>query len=143
MCEMLDAHGGNVKRQMDFLDVLIVSLAFLAGGFLGAGFQAGAISDHQIQEVRESLEPIQTPRVAFHAWKDVKQCSGLTPSYGGLNDVKWFSARISAGHIALAGLWLGPDSIVLDPAYIDDSVVVEHELLHYLIGKPGHPRLYF
>ncbi len=47
----------------------------------------------------------------------------------------------------MVGLWTRPDTITLDVDYVEDSLTVEHELLHYLLqskpDEPKHPVKYF
>jgi len=66
-----------------------------------------------------------------------------------LNRVKWFSGNLKEfdRFHAMVGLWISPDTIILDYSTVEDSLTVEHELLHYLLqagpNDEKHPVLYF
>src|SRR5437764_5605967 len=80
------------------------------------------------------FEPIGPPVAAHGAWWAARECSGVLPVKGGeLGDVQWFVADLAAVRPHLMGAWLPPDTIVLDRAYVHDSVIIEHELLHHLL----------
>lgn len=36
-----------------------------------------------------------------------------------------------------------PDTVILQPGYETDEEVIAHEMLHILIGRPGHPVIPF
>lgn len=79
------------------------------------------------------------PVVASGAWADVLRCSQVPDSGKSPYRVVWRVGRRYAGEFT------PPDTITLDSAAVNDSVTVEHELLHYLLGAttPPHPVLYF
>jgi hypothetical protein len=90
------------------------------------------------------------PALAPDAWKMVQACSGIHAAADQpLDSVKWFAGDLVAMDRThqLAGLWVPPDTILLDAGAIDDPRVVAHELLHHLLrGPPGddkHPLFYF
>lgn len=71
------------------------------------------------------------------AWEYARTCSGYLPKVGGdYKDVKWLvvstgALRGDSGQILL-GVWLRPDTVVLDSAWIHAPWLVAHELLHHL-----------
>ncbi len=95
------------------------------------------------------------PLPSYRAWwSDVEGCARLT---GDLGRVDWYvvPADPTAGgfycedgpdHVC-AGEWAEPHSIYLagpSPAYptgyASDEWTVKHEMLHDLVGRPGHPQ---
>lgn len=88
------------------------------------------------------------------AWVYVKQCSGLTEEMTGgrYEDVKWMV--VSAGGLRdkdggqVLGVWLWPNTIVLDSVWIEAPWLVAHELLHHLrhiqnTEEEQHPEIPF
>jgi hypothetical protein len=78
-------------------------------------------------------------------WEFVKKCSGLKPKKGGdYKDVKWLAAPPGSlmGGRAI-GMWVEPDTIIVDGLYLDASWLVAHELMHHLsrgpMNEPSHP----
>ncbi len=77
-------------------------------------------------------------------WDYVQRCSGLKERKGArYKDVKW---RYSSPHAMpddIIGLWIPPDTIILDSLYIQTTWLVSHELLHHLMqpgeNDPKHP----
>ena len=63
--------------------------------------------------------PLEPPAVYREWWAKTQACSGLT---GDFDRIRW-----SDHHIFLASEWSM------------DEMVVRHEMLHDLIGRPGHP----
>ena len=76
-------------------------------------------------------------------WQYDLACTGLTPALGGdLSDVKWQIVThngVVQNHTFLLGLWIPPDTIRLDTAYVHSKWVVRHELLHHLLQGPPAP----
>lgn len=86
-----------------------------------------------------------TPRVdsAFvrQAWAYDLACTGLTPQPGGeLADVVWIvlpPGTLYIDHNSHAlGLWVAPDTILIEQEATDVRWIVEHELLHHLLRGP-------
>lgn len=83
-------------------------------------------------------------------WEFVKKCAGKRPKRGGnYEDVKWLVIS-PRGLGRFLGLWIPPDTIVLDSLYVESSWLVSHELMHHLLRGPdlatdasGHPQRYF
>ncbi len=88
-------------------------------------------------------------------WHDVEQCSGLT---GDLDLVTWYTVPADSDggfwcqdgpDQTCAGEWVAPHAIFLAgpskgyPAgYASDEWTVKHEMLHDLVGRPGHPAVF-
>jgi len=102
---------------------------------------------------REPIDPItysgaqallpQTPYALW--WNLAESCSGLR---GPLERVRWFVVpRPTLGQPSSAsavGHWSPTyNSITLAQPYVLEGRTVRHEMLHALIGRPGHPREYF
>lgn len=88
------------------------------------------------------------------AWEYVKRCSGLTEEITGgrYEDVKWMV--VSTGGLRdkdgsqVLGVWLWPNTIVIDSMWLEASWLVAHELLHHLrhmehAEKNPHPDIPF
>ena len=67
------------------------------------------------------------------AWEYVKKCSGLKEKKGGrYEDVKWRAVQ-PHGMGENLGLWVAPDTILIDSLYVHAPWVIAHELLHHLM----------
>ena len=78
-------------------------------------------------------------------WAEVEACSGL---HGNIGRVKWYvvKGRDSFWNdgVEVWGLWSQKDhSIYLAEGQMMEAWVVKHEMLHELIGRPGHPYVPF
>jgi hypothetical protein len=83
--------------------------------------------------------PLQPPAVYQEWWAKTEACSGRT---GNFNRVSWsmiegYSFPCSSGECA--GHWRTNHHIFLAGDWVMDEMVVRHEMLHDLIGHPGHP----
>lgn len=83
------------------------------------------------------------------AWEYARACSGLEAQGGGdYDDVTWLV--VSSGGLRdrngdrIIGVWLAPDTIVLDSLWIEAAWLVAHELLHHLrhIANDPNPHPY-
>jgi hypothetical protein len=88
-------------------------------------------------------------------WSEDLQCSGLT---GDLRQVEWYvvPAERDGGFWCAdgpdhtcAGEWVAPNSVYLagpsrtyPDGYAADEWTVRHEMLHDLVGQPGHPPVF-
>ena len=80
-------------------------------------------------------------------WQSTESCSGLK---GNFASVEWFEVagtstfQSEAGPVV--GLWTkssGQNRITIAGDYVDNELVVRHEMLHALLSKEGHPVEYF
>ena len=83
--------------------------------------------------------PLNPPAVFQEWWNKTKACSGLE---GNLDRISWSvidgpSFPCSSGQCA--GHWRKDHHIFLAGDWAMDEMVVRHEMLHDLIGMPGHP----
>lgn len=92
---------------------------------------------------------IPEPKVAKASWIAAQSCSQLGSAKWSLDRVVWLKANLKEFdrfHM-MVGLWTRPDTITLDVDYVEDSLTVEHELLHYLLqldrNDNQHPVEYF
>lgn len=90
-------------------------------------------------------DPAAAPHVdtalARAAWNYDLACTGLTPQPGGaLDDVTWVvvhTGSLYVGHFSHAiGLWVYPDTIVIEADAVRTPWVLAHELLHHLLRGP-------
>ena len=80
-------------------------------------------------------------------WTATEQCSGLTGDFSKLEfyqvpGVSTFSSPVGT----VVGLWNHAGSanrITLAGNYLDNELVVRHEMLHALLERDGHPVEYF
>lgn len=87
----------------------------------------------------EGDTPLNPPPVYRAWWAKTEACSGRT---GNFDRVSWSvvegnSFPCSSGQCA--GHWTTSHHIFLADAWSMDEMVVRHEMLHDLIGRPGHP----
>jgi hypothetical protein len=83
--------------------------------------------------------PMDPPAVYQEWWLKTQACSGLV---GNFDRIRWSviegpSFPCSSGKCA--GHWSNDHHIVLAGDYSMNEMVVRHEMLHDLIGRPGHP----
>jgi len=73
-------------------------------------------------------------------WQRVEDCSGLT---GPLHRVEWYKvpgrSTFWVDGKEVYATWDGGHRIYVAEPWVRDSFIVQHEMLHDLIGKPGHP----
>ena len=88
-------------------------------------------------------------------WRETEACSGLA---GDLQRVAWFTVPADSDggfwcedgpDHACAGQWVAPHAIYLagpskryPQGYSVDEWTVKHEMLHDLVGQPGHPSVF-
>jgi hypothetical protein len=117
---MTVASAGPVSR-LSFL--LIASALFLAA----CGFDPGDDS------------PMSPPAVYREWWAKTAACSGLT---GDFDRVQWSVVpgqgfKCASG--TCAGHWEPDHHIYVAQDWTMNEMVVRHEMLHDLLGRPGHP----
>jgi hypothetical protein len=83
--------------------------------------------------------PMDPPPVYREWWAKTQACSGLR---GNFDRVRWSviegtSFPCSSGQCA--GHWRNDHHIFLASEWVMDEMVVRHEMLHDMIGRPGHP----
>jgi len=109
---------------------------------------------------RDVLYPTDAVRAAAQPdyaawWSEVEACSAL---HGDLDLIEWFTVPAdSVGGFwcadgpgqECAGEWYAPHTIYLagpsryyPDGYGADEWTVKHEMLHDLVGRPGHPRVF-
>lgn len=107
-----------------------------------------------------STAPVNGRRVTAPAsyalwWQADEACSGLT---GALDDVDWYVVPADSDggfwcedgpDHTCAGEWVAPHAIYLagpnrtyPDGYAVDEWTVRHEMLHDLVGRPGHPPVF-
>lgn len=83
--------------------------------------------------------PLDPPPVYREWWAKTEACSGRK---GDFERVSWsviegYSFPCSSGECA--GHWRTNHHIYLAGDWVMDEMVVRHEMLHDLLGRPGHP----
>lgn len=83
--------------------------------------------------------PLDPPPVYREWWLKTQACSGLT---GNFDRIQWSviegpSFACSSGQCA--GHWNNDHHIFLAGDWVMNEMVVRHEMLHDMIGRPGHP----
>ncbi|MEO8140151.1 MAG: hypothetical protein ABI742_10920 [Gemmatimonadota bacterium] len=88
------------------------------------------------------------PPVEYQTWwSETEACSGLS---GNLDAVEWYivpdAATFETDGGRKVGLWSHSNQgvrIILAGDYVDNELVVRHEMLHALLDREGHPSDYF
>jgi hypothetical protein len=83
--------------------------------------------------------PMDPPAVYREWWAKTQACSGLG---GNFDRIRWSvvegpSFPCASGQCA--GHWRNDHHIFLASDWVMDEMVVRHEMLHDMIGRPGHP----
>lgn len=80
-------------------------------------------------------------------WQSTEACSGLK---GNFASIEWFqvpnTSTFESEAGLVVGLWeksSGQNRITIAGDYVDNELVVRHEMLHALLGRQGHPTEYF
>ncbi|HEX5388028.1 MAG TPA: hypothetical protein VFW66_15105 [Gemmatimonadales bacterium] len=91
-----------------------------------------------------SFEPTGDHRIAppaeYRAWfAETQACSGLK---GNFDRIEWY--EVDGGSFdcpggKCVGRWNANHRIFIASDYLESEMVVRHEMLHELIGHPGHP----
>ncbi len=83
--------------------------------------------------------PMEPPAVYREWWAKTEACSGRTGNFDRLrwSVVEGRSFPCSSGECA--GHWRSDHHIYLAGDWVMDEMVVRHEMLHDLLGRPGHP----
>jgi hypothetical protein len=83
--------------------------------------------------------PMTPPAVYREWWAKTEACSGLS---GDFDRIQWSEVpgdgfKCSSG--TCAGHWEPDHHIYLAADWTTNEMVVRHEMLHDLLGRPGHP----
>jgi hypothetical protein len=102
-------------------------LLLLAGVLLGCGFDIAG------------EEPMRPPAVYREWWTKTEACSGLS---GNFDRIEWSVVpgnSFSCASGRCAGHWQSEHQIYIASDWTQNELVVRHEMLHDLLGRPGHP----
>ncbi len=83
------------------------------------------------------------PAVFREWWAATEACSGLSRPF---ERIDWYvvpGESFACPSGTCAGRWQASGEIFIAEAYWHHEMVVRHEMLHALIGRPGHPPEYF
>ena len=83
---------------------------------------------------RELFEPLPVYR---EWWEQLQRCTGLT---GPFDTIEWWTGEaIAVDGRDKVGLWLAPNTIILESFYVTSEPAVKHEMLHHLTnGEMPH-----
>jgi hypothetical protein len=84
-------------------------------------------------------QPMAVPDVYRTWWAKTEACSGLT---GDFDRVQWEvvpGASFDCSSGQCAGHWQSDHRIWIADHYVNNEMVVRHEMLHDLLGHSGHP----
>ena len=93
-------------------------------------------------------ERFDPPAVYTVLWGEVETCAGVQ---GSMSVVHWYvvpkTLTFPCEYGACRGLWVAPHSIYLSDAaahdtFFEEFFTVKHEILHDLVGAPGHPPVF-
>ena len=93
-------------------------------------------------------EYFDPPATYSSLWTEVEGCSALT---GTMSRVRWYvvpgTTTFECAYGACRGLWVAPHDIYLSDVaahdfFGDNFFTVKHEILHDLVGHPGHPPVF-
>ena len=95
----------------------------------------------------EGAVPFEPPAEYLAWWQRTETCSGQS---GALARIDWYTVpgvRLIETEIGQkVGLWQrdnGRTSITLAGDFVENELVVSHEMLHELLAREGHPEEYF
>lgn len=89
--------------------------------------------------------PYEPPDIYREWWSEITCCSGLR---GDFNRIRWYVApsdqpdRFDCPDGPCGGWWVSDHRIYLAPGLVYDKWIVQHEMLHDLIGVGGHPPVF-
>jgi hypothetical protein len=91
--------------------------------------------------------PFDPPAEYQTWWERTEACSGQS---GDLGSIEWYTVpgvRLMQTEIGeKVGLWRranGQTTVTIAGDYVDNELVVSHEMLHELLVREGHPEEYF
>lgn len=107
-------------------------------GYLALGLALVAVSG--CSSFEPSGDHPMTAPSEYRVWfEKTEACSGLR---GDFDRIKWYivdGQEFDCPSGKCVGRWNSDHSIFISRAYSDNEMVVRHEILHDLIGHPGHP----
>lgn len=84
-------------------------------------------------------EPMEPPALYREWWARTQACSGIE---GNFDRIRWWVVEgdgFECPSGQCAGRWNDDHDIYIASDYVSNEMVVRHEMLHDLIGRPGHP----
>lgn len=87
----------------------------------------------------EGKQPIAEPKAAAEMWASLDRCSHVPETDSTrLSQVHWYRDSLIAHHpeIGLLGLYVYPDTIILDIWHVEAKNIIAHELMHYRFHIP-------
>ena len=105
-------------------------------GLLAAPAAIGCAADAAAPELHERYDPPAAYRQWFAA---TEACSELTGSFERLQFYRVPGSEFPCPSGMCVARWTDDHRIYVAAGFIDNEMVVRHEMLHDLIGHPGHP----
>ena len=137
------------EERMKNLDQALNSLPRRSGIFLSlaVAVAAAACGTEPTAVQVEGAQTMAAPERYRSWWSATEQCSGLSGDFSTLEfyqvpGVSTFASPVGT----VVGLWNRAGSenrITLAGNYLDNELVVRHEMLHALLEREGHPVEYF
>jgi len=96
----------------------------------------------------DGAEHYDPPAVYSILWQETEDCAQLT---GTMSRVHWYmipgTSTLPCDYGDCRGLWEAPHNIYLSDVaahdfFGDNFFTVRHEILHDLVGQPGHPAVF-
>ncbi|HEX2449739.1 MAG TPA: hypothetical protein VHJ69_01290 [Gemmatimonadales bacterium] len=100
------------------------------GAVLGCAADSAAPSSHERFD----------PPALYRAWfEQTESCSGIGGDFDRLRFYRVPGDEFSCPSGMCVGHWTDSHEIFVAEAFLEDELVLRHEMLHDLIGHPGHP----
>lgn len=84
-------------------------------------------------------EPFDPPAVYRSWFGSTESCSALTGDFDRLRFYRVPGSEFACPSGMCVARWTDDHSIFIAEAFIENEMVVRHEMLHDLIGQAGHP----
>ncbi len=105
----------------------------------------GACADSSVAFAPDAATPLTPPAFYLTLWHETETCAGRTADYGA---VSWYvlpaGASWSSENRDILGAWRERDNrITMRAEYVNDSLVVRHEMLHAILHDGRHSVEFF
>jgi len=104
--------------------------------WLALGVLLGCAADPAAPSVHERFDPPATYRAWFAS---TEACSGLAGEFERIRFYRVPGSEFSCPSGMCVARWTDGHQIFVAEAFLGDEMVLRHEMLHDLIGHPGHP----
>jgi hypothetical protein len=105
-------------------------------GWAALGVLLGCAAEPTAPNAHERFDP----PAEYRAWfASTEACSGLVGDYERLRFYRVPGSEFGCPSGTCVARWTDDHRIFVAEAFLDDEMVLRHEMLHDLIGQPGHP----